>query len=509
MPEFPSYALLTAALNDDVLILLDVHDTTMSPQGTTKQITRNGLLYLVQTTTAISYSAVANDDAIICTATLTVTLPNSVNAGKEYFVKNTGSGTVTIAPASGTIEGVSSISLIQNQGAVCMFDGTNYRVTAGWYPPANNISGILTTLGDTVYEDATPKPVRLPGNTTSTRKFLRQTGTGSVSAAPAWDTLTAGDIPATLNGTTIAGITNTQAIQMSSFSTKTTSYTLALTDFMVYFDVTGGALTATLPDATTCAGYIFIVKVLDASSTGNALHVVPHAGQFIEGTSTSFSINNRMSLQLISDGVGFRLIQAYGTTFFNTLDDGNGDAFTSFYQFAGDGGAFGVCAAEQYQTLLNSYTLTNSTALQKLFNASTNGALTVQANTNYDFECEFDITGLSASAHTIGFSLLGAGTAVFTSLKYKADSNTGAAGTLAAWQSLISTVGTATVISASVTTTTFQAFIRGTFRVNTGGTIIPSVQMNTAAAAAVVSANSWFKAWSKGTGNQTWIGNYS
>ena len=58
----------------------------------------------------------------------------------------------------------------------------------------------LTTLGDTVYEDATLTPVRLPGNTAATRKFLRQTGTGTVSAVPAWDTIIAGDLPAATSG---------------------------------------------------------------------------------------------------------------------------------------------------------------------------------------------------------------------------------------------------------------------------------------------------------------------
>ena len=53
----------------------------------------------------------------------------------------------------------------------------------------------MTTPGDMIYEDNTPAAARLAGNTTTTRKFLRQTGTGSASAAPAWDTLQAADIP--------------------------------------------------------------------------------------------------------------------------------------------------------------------------------------------------------------------------------------------------------------------------------------------------------------------------
>lgn len=51
-------------------------------------------------------------------------------------------------------------------------------------------------LGDLVAANGTPAWARLAGNATATRKFLRQTGTGTVSALPAWDTLLAGDIPA-------------------------------------------------------------------------------------------------------------------------------------------------------------------------------------------------------------------------------------------------------------------------------------------------------------------------
>lgn len=60
---------------------------------------------------------------------------------------------------------------------------------------AEAYSSPTTALGDTVYGGASGTPTRLPGNTIATRKFLRQTGTGSASAAPAWDTLQSGDIP--------------------------------------------------------------------------------------------------------------------------------------------------------------------------------------------------------------------------------------------------------------------------------------------------------------------------
>ena len=51
------------------------------------------------------------------------------------------------------------------------------------------------TLGDTIYSSASNTLSKLSGNTTTTNKFLSQTGNGTVSAAPTWATLVAGDIP--------------------------------------------------------------------------------------------------------------------------------------------------------------------------------------------------------------------------------------------------------------------------------------------------------------------------
>lgn len=57
----------------------------------------------------------------------------------------------------------------------------------------------MTAVGDMLYGGAAGSRTVLAGNITTTRKFLRQTGSGAASAAPAWDTLVDGDLPATLS----------------------------------------------------------------------------------------------------------------------------------------------------------------------------------------------------------------------------------------------------------------------------------------------------------------------
>lgn len=59
---------------------------------------------------------------------------------------------------------------------------------------AFNALSPVTTLGDIIYGSAANVNSRLPGNTTSTKKFLTQTGTGTVSAAPGWNTIAVADV---------------------------------------------------------------------------------------------------------------------------------------------------------------------------------------------------------------------------------------------------------------------------------------------------------------------------
>lgn len=162
---------------------------------------------------------------------------------------------------------------------------------------------------------------------------------------------------------------------------------------------------------------------------------------------------------------------------------------------------------EQFVALTGTRTLVNNASAQAIFNATTNGALTVAAATSYFFECEFDLTGLSASAHTLSFGF--GGTATYTSARWKADTGTGAAGTPVAWLSSVFNVATASVITASATTTTAQARIAGIVRVNAAGTLIPQITQTTNTTAAIIGVNSWFRITPAGSNVVTNVGNWT
>ncbi len=78
-------------------------------------------------------------------------------------------------------------------------------VSASGGGSAEGFNNPMTTLGDLISGAAAGAATRVAGNTTSTKNFLTQTGTGSASAAPTWGTVAATDVPGTLNATTFAG----------------------------------------------------------------------------------------------------------------------------------------------------------------------------------------------------------------------------------------------------------------------------------------------------------------
>ena len=104
---------------------------------------------------------------------------------------------ISAMPSAATLDGTEITPIVQS--------GANKQVTtADYVSQVLDVNPVLTTqggtditaytLGDTLYASATDTLAKLAGNTTTTKKFLAQTGTGSASAAPIWETLDPSDI---------------------------------------------------------------------------------------------------------------------------------------------------------------------------------------------------------------------------------------------------------------------------------------------------------------------------
>ncbi len=160
------------------------------------------------------------------------------------------------------------------------------------------------------------------------------------------------------------------------------------------------------------------------------------------------------------------------------------------------------------------FTLTNSGGTaEKCFNATTNGAITLPANSAYQFEWQVSLTNTGTTSHT--WALLFAGTATLTSGMGHGQSWTAAAASnaLAAVSQIYSTtLGSALVLTAASTSATEFATMsyRGVIRINAGGTLIPQIKASAATTGtAKVLANSYIRLTPFGTDTATNLGNWS
>ena len=106
---------------------------------------------------------------------------------------------ISAMAAASTLTGTEITPIVQS--------GLNKQITTANYvaqvlnvnpvlPTQGGTNIISYTLGDTLYASAANTLAKLSGNTTTTQKFLSQTGNGSASAAPVWTALSASSINA-------------------------------------------------------------------------------------------------------------------------------------------------------------------------------------------------------------------------------------------------------------------------------------------------------------------------
>jgi hypothetical protein len=192
----------------------------------------------------------------------------------------------------------------------------------------------------------------------------------------------------------------------------------------------------------------------------------------------------------------------------------NVDSFLTTLQTGSPGGAQTLTLppattclidGEQFITLTSTYTLTSQTAAQKLFNASSNGAVTLGVGT-YFFECYFSLSSMSASSGAFGWDLT-AGTATISGIAWDSVGNKAALATAATPQSTANTAANVAIVSAT-TNTVGWARIGGKVRVSVAGTVTPQVSLGVAAAA-VVGTDSYFRIWGVGSNTVTTFGAWS
>jgi hypothetical protein len=127
-------------------------------------------------------------------------------SGNQFSIA---AGAITNAMLAGSIDLTTKVT-----GQLPIANGGTGQATAS---AAFDALSPNTTLGDMSYRGPSSN-TRLAGNTSSTKKFLTQTGNGSVSAAPAWGTISQADVSGltTSDSPTFAGATFTGNVLLNA-----------------------------------------------------------------------------------------------------------------------------------------------------------------------------------------------------------------------------------------------------------------------------------------------------
>lgn len=200
-----------------------------------------------------------------------------------------------------------------------------FSSVTGTVPTTQGGTGITTyTLGDTLYSSATNVLSKLAGNTTTTKKFLSQTGTGSASAAPSWEVLDPSDIN-TQYGAFYFDYSTTLTADINN--SVTTIPVTTTTGFSTAGAIVIGAelITYTGKTATSFTGC-----TRGAASSPNAAHTT---GEFVNGaqvatanTSTLLQLNttthsNGVSLDTATSEISIAIGGTYNFAFSAQLNN--------------------------------------------------------------------------------------------------------------------------------------------------------------------------------------------
>lgn len=235
--------LITAASNTPISITSSaVSDFNEAAQDAIGAMIDSSLVY-VDATPTLQRAALTGDVTASAGSNATTIASGAVSLSKMASLtastiigNNTGISATPIALTVSQVKTMLSLDLVENTALSTWTGSTNITTlgtigTGTWNATTISIakggtgatsassafdalSG-MTTLGDTIYGGDSGTRTRLAGNTTTTRKFLRQTGDGVNSAAPAWDTVTNTDVG-------LSNVTNVAQMPLSYLDTDTT-----------------------------------------------------------------------------------------------------------------------------------------------------------------------------------------------------------------------------------------------------------------------------------------------
>jgi len=225
-----------------------------------------------------------------------------------------------------------SLTTNNNSGAATYTAGTGvFNIPNYTLAGLGGFANPMSALGDIIYGGASGVATRLAGNTAAAKRFLIQTGDGTISAAPSWGTIAVGDVP-TLNQNTTgsaATLTTGRLINGVSFNGSADITITANTTNAITFNNGGtGAASGTTFNGSVARtisynsigaqGALTLTTTGSGAATlvGNTLNIpTPSAvstGNLTEATSTVLTITGGTGA-VVGAGTSIQVKQASST----------------------------------------------------------------------------------------------------------------------------------------------------------------------------------------------------
>ena len=248
------------------------------------------------------------------TTSKTLTVSNTLTlSGTDSSTLNIGSGgtlgsaaftaSTAYAPAAGSTS-IATLGTVTAGTWQASTIGITYGGTgATTKTAAFNALSPVTTLGDIIYGDGANSNARLAGNITTTKKFLTQTGTGTVSAAPGWNSIVDGDIPSALTGKTYNGLTLTANATGFQIAGGTTSKTLVVSNNLTLAGTDGSTLNIGGGGTLGSAAYTNSSDYLTAASASST---------YAPLANPAFTGNVGLGAPILSGSAGHAFVPATG-----------------------------------------------------------------------------------------------------------------------------------------------------------------------------------------------------
>ena len=239
----------------------------------------------VNSQTGTSYTAQCNDMGALLTfsnsSPVAVTLPSAAttcfNNNWAASFKNNGTGTVTITPASGTINGSANVTLLNTQGLYIASDGTNWQTWGGY---STSSVGAATFKGNPTASTGAVQDFTIQGlsnlaspNTTldllpiynHTTGTIQNVAPGAIASASFTYTAPSGGVPRTLSSK-LGDIVNAAdyGVVCDGSTVNTTAFAAAIAAFPI---TSAGGGTLYLPQGI-CIGTLVVNKNVQVHGMG-------------------------------------------------------------------------------------------------------------------------------------------------------------------------------------------------------------------------------------------------